>query len=323
MKRFWILLLSVVMVFSLAGVSGATTMADFVFIIDATSSMTGEIAAVKAGLSSFVNGLASADVDARFSVVLFGGAPELVLDWTTDGSATEAAFAQIYTSGAVSGFQNNHNVNPEAGLEAIRIVLSEAVNSTLLRNNVGGTGPLTFRANARPNLILVTDEDSDLPYYTENRFPGQSGTDPPTTVPLASAWQAEVDATAQAIIEHDAFINLIINTGDSPSRWQYGNPGSSAQDADFSNFDPDATLANLIANGYGNSLEAQVLNADLIGRAFDITSINNTGFIDNFFDAKIEEVTDNPFPTVPIPGAVWLLGSGLFGLIGIRRRFRS
>ncbi|RLB71614.1 MAG: hypothetical protein DRH03_05645, partial [Deltaproteobacteria bacterium] len=26
---------------------------------------------------------------------------------------------------------------------------------------------------------------------------------------------------------------------------------------------------------------------------------------------------------VPIPGAIWLLGSGLFGLIGIRRRRQS
>jgi hypothetical protein len=26
---------------------------------------------------------------------------------------------------------------------------------------------------------------------------------------------------------------------------------------------------------------------------------------------------------VPIPGAVWMLGSGLLGLVGLRRRFRS
>jgi hypothetical protein len=26
---------------------------------------------------------------------------------------------------------------------------------------------------------------------------------------------------------------------------------------------------------------------------------------------------------VPIPGAIWLLGSGLVGLVGIRRRFKS
>jgi hypothetical protein len=31
----------------------------------------------------------------------------------------------------------------------------------------GGSGPLSFRPNARKNLILVTDEDSDQPFYVE------------------------------------------------------------------------------------------------------------------------------------------------------------
>jgi hypothetical protein len=29
------------------------------------------------------------------------------------------------------------------------------------------------------------------------------------------------------------------------------------------------------------------------------------------------------FSTVPIPGAVWLLGSGLIGLLGLRKKFKS
>jgi hypothetical protein len=35
------------------------------------------------------------------------------------------------------------------------------------------------------------------------------------------------------------------------------------------------------------------------------------------------EVTITPKATTPIPGAVWLLGSGLMGLVGIRRRQRN
>lgn len=35
------------------------------------------------------------------------------------------------------------------------------------------------------------------------------------------------------------------------------------------------------------------------------------------------EVTITPEATTPIPGAVWLLGSGLMGLVGIRRRQRN
>ena len=135
-------------------------------------------------------------IDARFAVVLFGGAPELTLDFTTDQLATETAFDLISISGAVAGVQNNHNLNPEAGLEAIRIVLNSAVNNTLLRNNVGGTGPLAFRADARKNLIVVTDENSDLPYYSDNRQPGQTGTDPPSPLNAASARQDPLPQSA-------------------------------------------------------------------------------------------------------------------------------
>ena len=267
--------------------------ADFVFIIDATSSMGGEIAAVKSGLGSFVAGLDTSEVDARFAIVLFGGAPELVLDFTTDQAITEAAFDLINVSGAVAGIQNNHNVNPEAGLEAIRIVLDGAITNVLLRNNVGGSGPLVFRPDARKNLILVTDENSDLPFYAENRQPGQTGTEPPAT--LTAPWQAEITATAQVVIDNNAFINLLI-TPSGVIKNQYGDPAQSVSDANFLNFDPDATLANLITAGFGESLQAEVLAGGLVGRAFNITSVNTTNFVENFFAAKIEEIVNNTPP---------------------------
>ena len=55
-------------------------------------------------------------------------------------------------------------------------------------------------------------------------------------------------------------------------------------------------MANLIAAGYGSSLEAQVLAAGLVGRSFNITSVNTTNFIANFFAAKVEEIVVNPIP---------------------------
>lgn len=268
--------------------------ADFVFIIDASGSMAGEIAAVRSGLGSFVGSLNTNEIDARFAVVLFGGTPELVLNFTTDQLVTESAFDLINVSGAVPGIQNNHNVNPEAGLEAIRIVLNAAATNGLMRNNVGGDGPLVFRPDARKNLILVTDENSDLPFYAANRQPGQSGTEPPTT--LTAPWQAEIDATAQAVIANQAFINMLINPAATPSRFQYGDPAQSASDPNFLNFDPDLTLTNLVSAGYGRSLEAQVLAAGLIGRTFNITVVDTTNFVANFFAAKIEEIIDNPIP---------------------------
>ncbi len=272
-------------------ITGAT--ADFVFIIDASVSMSDEIAAVKNGLGSFVTSLNTNNINARFAVVLFGGPTEIIQDFTSDQATTEAAFDVISVNGAVTGVHNNHNLNPEAGLEAIRIVLNAATNNTLQRNNVGGSGPLAFRPEARKNLILVTDENSDLPYYAENRESGQTGTEPPGT--LTAPWQAEINTTAQAVIAHNAFINLLI----APSgviRNQYGDPAQSVSDANFLNYNPEATLTNLINAGFGNSLEAQVLAAGLVGRAFNIGSVNTTNFIANFFAAKVEEITSNPIP---------------------------
>jgi hypothetical protein len=282
--------------------------ADFVFIIDATVSMAGEIAAVKNGLGSFVTSLNTNNINARFAVVLFGGPTEIIQDFTTDQTTTEAAFDVISVNGAVPGVHNNHNVNPEAGLEAIRIVLNAAVNNTIQRNNVGGSGPLAFRPDARKNLILVTDENSDLPYYVENREAGQTGTEPPAT--LTAPWQAEIDTTARAVIANNAFVNLLINPS-GVTREQYGDPSQSVANANFLNYDPAATLTNLVAAGFGGSLEAQVLAAGLVGRTFNIGSVNTTNFIANFFAAKAEEIYSNPIPPprlsiAPLPGSVRL-----------------
>lgn len=275
------------------GSGGVTPKADFVFIIDATGSMAGEISAVQSGLSGFVAGLNSNQVDARFAIVLFGGAPELVLDFTATIADVQTAFSSISVGGAVSGFQNNHNVNPEASLEAVRIVLGASAE-VLDTTHVGGSGVLDFRPDARKNLIVVTDEDSDRPFWPSNQQPGQAANEPPSTCPgLDQAWQDEVDLTASAAISEAAYVNLLVNPTDAPTPCQLGDPASDVADVDFLNFDQAATLANLIAAGYGDSLEGQVLAAGLIGRAFNIQDVNNPNFIDNFFAAKVEE--NNPF----------------------------
>jgi len=293
--------------------SVAQNKADFVFLIDATGSMAGEINGVKNGFSSFVTGLGAAAVDARFSIVLFGGGPELVLDFTSDAAAVSAAFSSISVGGAVSGFQNNHNINPEAGLEVIRMALGEASYSTLATNNLAGyagDGTLDYRADARKNLILVTDEDSDRPFYAANRDAGQTTLSPPGT--LNAAWQNEVDATATAVIENNAFLNMLINRGDAPSRSQYGDYLDDVADVDLLNFDSAATLTNLLADSVtDNSLQAQVLGAGLIARTFNVAGANNSDFVDNFFAAKIEETVLNP---VPEPAALLLLALGLLGM---------
>ena len=99
--------------------------------------------------------------------------------------------------------------------------------------------------------------------------------------------------TAASVVGNAAFVNLLVNAGDTPTPCQLGHPGSDVSDPNLLNFDAVATLSNLTAAGYGQSLEAQVLSAGLIGRAFDIQAVNTPDFINNFFAAKVEET--NPF----------------------------
>ena len=312
---------------ALAGASvsqAAPVPTDFVFMIDASASMSGRIASVRNGFGTFATNLDANAVDARFAIVVFGGASELILDFTSDKALVQSRLNQI-TIGPNAGIQNNHNHNPEAGLEAIRMVLGAAPNSELDNNNIPEDGFLNFRGNARKNLILATDEDSDNPFHAVNRFPGQPatlGSDPPANI-AGTGWQDEVDATAAAVIQSQAYLNLLINIGDTPSRSQYGDYTKDVSDPNLLNFNESATLANLLADSArANSLQAQVLGAGLVARTFDVNQANNATFVNNFFAAKLEEVTMDP-GLVPEPSAIALVGFGLFGLAVVARRRAS
>jgi hypothetical protein len=313
---------------------------DFVFVIDVTSSMGGEIAGVRNGFAQFVSDLNTAGVDARYGVVLFGDAPELYLDMTSD-----ATVAQNYLGDITIGPNNsdpikhlNHNSNPEAGLEAIRAALGDAAAETYTaarwRPYTGNTtDPIAFRDDAQINIILATDEDSDSPYWSDNRTTGQPGgagddpenTNPPSTGPNNAGWdpwQAEIDATAQAVIDSGAFLNMLVNVGDTPSGAQYGDPTKDVSDADFLNFNPAATLAALLADDFTNeSLQAQVLSAGLIARSFAVSGANDEDFVNNFFAAKVQEVTTPR--EVPEPATLGLIVVSLAGLGFARRRFKA
>ena len=89
-----------------------------------------------------------------------------------------------------------------------------------------------------------------------------------------------------------------------------------------SNNNPDPNTKNRAADDELYSLVPFLQNGDTGFTMFT----NNPSFDDNIFlmtlysGVALGNINEEPVPTVPIPGAVWLLGSGLAGLAYLRRR---
>lgn len=90
------------------------------------------------------------------------------------------------------------------------------------------------------------------------------------------------------------------------------------------NFDLLANNTELYVNGdYTTNLLAGHSNYE--GTLFDLLGYNLNNVSSLSFEASagstgIDDITYTP---TPIPGALWLLGSGLVGMVGLRRKFRS
>ena len=143
--------------------------------------MCDNLAAVRAGLTRFVNNLRSnEDIDFRMAVLLIGHEPEWITPWTTDANFIIWAFGNTTCGSYSSTSWHGPHYSYEPSLEVMRMVHRKAPVSNLkLGPKVPSGSDMTLREGALAYHILVTDEDSDSAHHSANRFPGQSSREPP------------------------------------------------------------------------------------------------------------------------------------------------
>jgi len=137
---------------------------DIVFIFDESVSMCPYIDAMRSKLNVLVQQLKDAKANVRFAVIGFGGKPRIYSAFTSDIAAVEKAFVKL----------NCNENGQESGLEAIRMFLKESskfinkIDSVYGQSTFKDIYQLRWRNNSYKTIIVVTDEDSDLPQYEEN-----------------------------------------------------------------------------------------------------------------------------------------------------------
>ncbi|HJK91869.1 MAG TPA: VWA domain-containing protein [Polyangiaceae bacterium LLY-WYZ-15_(1-7)] len=142
------------------------TVADVVFLMDTTGSMSGEIAQIQARLrDTIIPGLDREIADVRFAVARFddfpvgsyGGGGDIpfqhLQNITADVAATQRAVDGFRASGGADG--------PESQVEALyQVATGEGIGAWVPRSGcAGGGGYPCFRPGATPIILLFTDAD--------------------------------------------------------------------------------------------------------------------------------------------------------------------
>jgi len=279
---------------------------DLVFLIDVSGSMQPIISGVISGVTTFVSNLLSLNVVPWYNVITFGDENNeavLLLNAETNFGTFKTTIDSLTANGAW-----------EPSLETIR----RASNSA----NAGNFN-LNLRSGSTRTIILITNEDSDPAYLNANLYQTDSGNSghelcPP---PVWSQWQAEINATTQAVISQSFSTYLLLAVDTSTTlrtvqtcltNIQLGDYNLQSQNSDFTNFSPSGTLSNLANAGtetietdfsnypsstiplklpYTTSLQAELLEAGQWSRAFNVELTDNPTLIANFFQAIVEDVS--------------------------------
>jgi hypothetical protein len=290
----------------------AEIISDWVFVVDQSVSMQADLASIADQVLFLPTILASEGLDpddVRVAIVAYGTnrhgngpvEPRLALDWV--GAVDTASLSATFDA-----LSNQPIRETESGTEGIQFALDQ----------------LAFRPEAKVNFVLFTDEDDDRPAsIAGDREPPAGWTGclfTPGCLVDVEFHQDQVDLTAQGLINTAAqlssqqvLLNMIINPGDRPSRYQYGDPDATRLTPE-GRLNLAATLQALRDDGYDDSLQGQLLRVGLLARAFPMSAsrANPSAFWEDFFRVKAQEI-------IPEPGSLALLLTALAGTALLRR----
>ena len=86
----------------------------------------------------------------------------------------------------------------------------------------------------------------------------------------------------------------------------------------LNNYDPDQPAGMRFSYNYSDVFDDGTYGPNPLLPHSGLWFVGNSEY--GYFGGEIDEITSS---AAPIPGAVWLLGSGLVGLVGLRRKLKS
>jgi hypothetical protein len=212
-----------------------------------------------------------------------------VIGLTFEGVANNVAVLDFYNGGADGGGNTNPNAAENYG------VSFGSDSLALLRFGVGG-GTGNFENEPSPDTVLYFDNpngsavlnfaagfDTGFSFFYSARLPLMG--DPNDPVATVTIWD-DVGGSAGT--------GSLLGTIDLFENWQTGCTPSMAGLTDFCNWDP-------------------------IGAAFDGIA-RSIEFGGTALLVGYDNITFGSIDPVPLPAGVWLLLSGLFGIVAMRRR---